>query len=225
MDEKYIRNIPAVSAEEQKLISQSRVLIAGCGGLGGYLCEYAVRLGVGDVTAADGDSFELSNANRQLLCTQAELGANKAEAAKRRAEAIDGSVRFTAVPENVTRENAERLVRGMTVVLDALDSAEARTVLAEACSAQGVPLVHGAISSWIVQISTVLPGSGTMEILYPGGKSAETNNSVLSFVPAYCAAVQTAEAVRLMCGRKPEFADKLYVADLEKAEQYTITLL
>lgn len=225
MNEKYCRNVPAVSAEEQRLIAQSRVLIVGCGGLGGYICEYLTRLGVGEITAADGDVFEPSNSNRQLLCTEPELGENKAEAAERRARAIDGTVRFTAVPENVTGENAAKLVKGMTVVLDALDSAGARRILSEACSAQGVPLVHGAISSWQVQVSTVLPGNDTMSRLYPEAKQTPPGSSTLSFVPAYCAAVQTAEAVRLMCGRKPEFAGRLFTADLETAEQYTISLL
>ena len=67
MDERYSRNLPAVSEEEQAVLARRRVLVAGCGGLGGYLIEYLARMGVGEITAVDGDLFEPSNLNRQLL--------------------------------------------------------------------------------------------------------------------------------------------------------------
>ena len=67
MDERYVRNLGALSERECNLLRTKTVFVAGCGGLGGYLIEMLLRLGVGTIRAADGDAFEASNLNRQLL--------------------------------------------------------------------------------------------------------------------------------------------------------------
>ena len=97
MEPRYERNIPAVSPEEQETLSGKRVLVAGCGGLGGYIIEYLVRMGVGELTVADGDVFEPSNLNRQLLSGSDTLGRGKAAAAAARARNVNPSVKVTAV--------------------------------------------------------------------------------------------------------------------------------
>ena len=61
METPFERNVPAVSQAEQLLLSRKKVLVIGCGGLGGYMIEYLTRLGIGDITAVDGDVYETSN--------------------------------------------------------------------------------------------------------------------------------------------------------------------
>lgn len=70
MDERYIRNLGALTEEEYALLRSKTVFVAGCGGLGGYLIEMLLRIGVGEIRAADGDVFEASNLNRQLLSSR-----------------------------------------------------------------------------------------------------------------------------------------------------------
>ncbi|MBR4550085.1 MAG: HesA/MoeB/ThiF family protein [Oscillospiraceae bacterium] len=212
MEERYIRNLGALSEAECALLREKTVLVAGCGGLGGYLIEMLLRLGVGEIRAADGDRFEASNLNRQLLSAPALLGRSKAEAAAERAAAVNPDVRFVAVPEYVTEANAKELVRGCDAALDALDNIASRRILAQACSDAGVPMVHGAICGWSAQAAIVLPGDGMMDRIYPGGAALKSKAS-LSFTPPFCAALQTALCVRLLTGREVE-AGKLYVADL-----------
>ncbi|MBO7373961.1 MAG: ThiF family adenylyltransferase, partial [Oscillospiraceae bacterium] len=116
MEERYIRNLGALSEEECAQLRKKTVLVAGCGGLGGYLIEMLLRLGVGEIRAADGDRFEASNLNRQLLSVPGLLGKPKAEAAAERAETVNPDVRFLAVPEFVTETNVMELVRGCDAV-------------------------------------------------------------------------------------------------------------
>ena len=122
MEERYIRNLGALTEAECVLLREKTVLVAGCGGLGGYLIEMLLRLGVGEIRAADGDRFEASNLNRQLLSAPSLLGRSKAETAAERAAAVNPDVRFVAVPEFVTEANVDELVRGCDAVLDALDN-------------------------------------------------------------------------------------------------------
>ena len=145
MEERYIRNLGALTEQECAQLRTKTVFVAGCGGLGGYLIEMLLRLGVGTIRAADGDVFEASNLNRQLLSLPAALGQSKVEAAAKRAAEVNPDVRFVPIPEFVTEENAAELIRGSDAVLDALDNIQARRILARACAEEGIPMIHGAI--------------------------------------------------------------------------------
>ena len=216
MEERYIRNLGALTEKECDLLREKTVLVAGCGGLGGYLIEMLLRLGLGEIRAADGDRFEASNLNRQLLSTQELLGKPKAEAAAERAAAVNPDVRFLAVPEFVTEANVRKLIQGCDAVLDALDNIASRNILAKACTEAQIPMIHGAICGWSAQAAIVMPGDGLMEQIYPKG-AALTSKASLSFTPPFCAALQTALCVRLLTGREIE-AGKLYIADLQDME-------
>ena len=220
MEERYIRNLGALTEAECALLREKTVLVAGCGGLGGYLIEMLLRLGVGEIRAADGDRFEASNLNRQLLSAPALLGRKKAEAAAERAAAVNPDVRFVAVPEFVTEANVEALIRGCDAVLDALDNIASRRMLARACAEAQIPMIHGAICGWTAQAAIVLPGDGMIDRIYPEGAALKSKAS-LSFTPPFCAALQTALCVRLLTGREVE-AGKLYVADLLDMEMASL---
>ena len=220
MEERYIRNLGALTEAECALLRKKNVLVAGCGGLGGYLIEMLLRLGVGEIRAADGDRFEASNLNRQLLSAPALLGRKKAEAAAERAALVNPDVRFAAVPEFVTEANVEALIRGCDAVLDALDNIASRRMLARACTEAQIPMIHGAICGWTAQAAIVLPGDGMIDRIYPEGAALKSKAS-LSFTPPFCAALQTALCVRLLTGREVE-AGKLYIADLLDMEMASL---
>ena len=222
MEERYIRNLGALTEAECALLREKTVLVAGCGGLGGYLIEMLLRLGVGEIRAADGDRFEASNLNRQLLSAPALLGKGKAETAAERAAAVNPDVRFVAVPEFVTEANVDELIQGCDAALDALDNIASRRLLANACARANVPLIHGAICGWSAQAAIVMPADGLMEQIYPDGAALNSKAS-LSFTPPFCSALQTALCVRLLTGRKVE-SGKLYVADLLDMEMESLLL-
>ena len=222
MEERYIRNLGALSEAECAMLREKTVLIAGCGGLGGYLIEMLLRLGVGEVRAADGDRFEASNLNRQLLSAPGLLGRGKAEVAAERAAAVNSDVRFIAVSEFVTEDNVGQLIRGCSAVLDALDNIASRRLLAKACADAGIPLIHGAICGWSAQAAVVMPGDGLMERIYPESVALNSKAS-LSFTPPFCAALQTALCVRLLTGRKID-TGRVYVADLLDMELESLLL-
>ena len=212
MEERYIRNLGALTEQECDLLHTKTVFVAGCGGLGGYLIEMLLRLGIGEIRAADGDVFEASNLNRQLLSSPAALGQSKVEAAAMRAALVNPDVRFVPLPEYVTEENAAELIRGSDAVLDALDNIQARRILARACAEEGIPMIHGAICGWSAQAAVIQPGDDLIDRIYPEGVSLSSKAS-LSFTPPFCAALQTALCTRLLVGRPLE-AGRFYIADL-----------
>jgi len=217
MDSRYSRNIPAISREDQAKLRASKVLVLGCGGLGGYIIENLLRMGVGHITAVDGDSFDETNLNRQLLSTEVGIGRGKAVAAAQRAKEINSQVEFTAVSEFFCKENAEDLIKGQHVVMDALDNIPDRLLLEDICAKLDVPFIHGAVNGWTLQTGLVKPGGRLMHILY-AAPAESTQKSTLPMTAQTCAALQCAEAVKLLCGRRTTTENSLIVGDLQNLQ-------
>lgn len=203
MQDRYERNREAITPGEQQLLAEKHVLVVGCGGLGGYIIETLGRLGVGYITVVDGDVFQPSNLNRQLLSSMENLGRSKAEAAAERMAAINPEVQVIPVSEYLTAENAAALLRGQDAVVDALDRAQARLLLAEHAARAGIPVVHGAIAGWCARIAVIFPGDPTLNLLYGGepGQGLERVTGNLSFTAACTASFQAAETLKLLLGR------------------------
>lgn len=222
MDARYTRNLPALSAEECALLQTKKVLIVGCGGIGGHLIDLLARIGVGHMRLVDGDVFEATNLNRQLLCEQSLLGSSKALAAEDRVKRINDTIAVETIAQPMTSENVNALLDECDVVLDALDSIESRRILAKAASQAGIPYVYGAINGWVAQAAIILPEENTIDLLYPPTAKL-TDKSVLSFTPACCASMQASLCVKLLVGR-PYQSRVLYYADLLNMEFETIPL-
>lgn len=217
----FQRNIGALTEEEQKSLQEKAVFVAGCGGLGGFVVEFLTRVGVGKLVVCDKDKFEKSNANRQLLCTADTLGKSKAEAARERAKLVNPSVSVTVMDMALTAKNAEFLLDNVDVVVDCLDSAEARYILEKTCDLLQIPFVTGAVDQWMGQVAAVYPEDGTVSRLYGENGSVSIMNaqkqdcpSVLSFSAACVASCQAAEAVKVLLGR-PSLRNKVLLIDLE----------
>ena len=139
MNPRYERNIPALSEGECEILLGKRVLVVGCGGLGGHLIDMLARIGAGALRVADGDVFEPSNLNRQLLSEVPLLGVSKARAAAERIRRVNPEVSVEAVESFLTEENAQSLIASCDAVLDGLDNIESRRILAQACGRAGIP--------------------------------------------------------------------------------------
>lgn len=220
---RYRRNIPALSEAECAALRGKTVAVIGCGGLGGYLIEYLARIGVGKIRCVDGDVFEESNLNRQLLSSISLLGTSKARAAAERVSAINPDVQVVAYPIFLDETNSRQLIAGCDAVLDALDSIPARKILAKACASEQIPLIYGAIQGWVAQAAVCMPGSNLMDRLYPENAVIK-DKSVLSFTPALCASMQVSLATKLLTGR-PVDTETLYYFDLLHQEFETIPMI
>ena len=222
MQLRYTRNIPALTVEECRTLGRKKVLVVGCGGLGGHILDQLARIGVGAIRAVDGDVFEETNLNRQLLSTVPLLGIPKAKAAEDHIRRVNPAVAAEGVTVFLTAENAEALLTGCDLVLDGLDNIPARRMLASACEKAGIPYVYGAISGWVAQAAVSLPGDGLVDILFPEEIEIR-DKSVLSFTPALCAAMQVSLAVKLLVGRPVETGTVFYF-DLLNQEFETIPM-
>ncbi|MEE0434985.1 MAG: ThiF family adenylyltransferase [Peptococcaceae bacterium] len=223
MQVRYTRNIPALSERECALMCSKRVCVIGCGGIGGHLVDQLSRIGVGALRVVDGDVFEETNLNRQLLSDTTRLGKRKALVAAEHIASVNPEIDVEVYDVMLSADNASALLEGCDLVFDALDTIDARRVLVKACNETHLPLVYGAIRGWVAQAALILPGEPLVDILYP--ENAQLNDkSVLAFTPALCASLQTALGVKYLCQHTVQ-SGHLYYVDLYSMEAEKLPLL
>lgn len=201
--QRYSRNMKTLSTEENDMLKDFKVCVVGCGGLGGNIIEQLGRIGIGTITAIDGDVFDESNLNRQLLSDVDNIGCSKAEAAEKRMIKVNPLIKVTPVHKRLNADNGSEILKGHDVVVDALDNIESRLALEKLAESLGIPLVHGAIAGWYGQVTTIFPGDRTLSRLYPSdakhGIEKELGNP--SFTPALVASIQVAETMKVLIKR------------------------
>lgn len=198
---RYQRNRQTISILQQYRLFLSKVVIIGCGGLGGYLIEELARLGVGNLVLIDSDVIEEHNLNRQLLSSVEALNRAKVEVAAERVRAINPAVTVTPLQTVFSSENGRELMQGANLVLDGLDTIPARLELAKLCHEMSIPLVHGAIAGWYGQVATQMPGEDISPQIFgmsPPNKGIESDMGNPSFTPAVVASLQAAEACKVL---------------------------
>lgn len=200
-----LRNFPTLSAADQSRLIRSRVAVIGCGGLGGYLASFCARMGVGSLLLADSDIYEITNINRQSLCTSKTLGTGKADITAQHCHEIHQWIETKSITAKITGLNAEILLAGADLVLDGLDKIADRFSIYEAARRLYIPFIHGAVMGWSGQTATFLPETNVgLHAVYSDQNDSDTPPSVLSPTAAIVAALQCQEALRILTGKRPK---------------------
>ncbi len=217
--ERYDRNFNTLSLKEQKQLKALRVIVIGLGGLGGGVCEILARVGIGHLTLIDGDSFEPSNLNRQLLSQEDLMGVPKAMAAKKRVNAINCEVNVESFIEYLDESNMYDRIKNGDLVVDCLDTIDTRFVLQNAASKASIPIVSGAIAGMTGQVTTIYPGDMGYKLIYgedvqKQSKGVETVTGNLGCCALFVAALQSAEVLKNLLNRKDILRNKLLISEL-----------
>ena len=106
-DERTDRNIGWITREEQEMLKNSVVGIAGCGGMGGLVAATLLRLGVGEIRIADIEVFDRSNLNRQFAASKNTIGKSKAFETAKILRDISDDTKIAVYPQGITEETAE----------------------------------------------------------------------------------------------------------------------
>ena len=217
---RYEANAGSLGSEGQKRLLQSKVLVAGLGGLGGHVVEQLVRCGVGEVVGVDADNFDESNLNRQLYADLKTIGFSKTEVTKKRVAKINDAVEFYPLTRKL--EDLEgNAYDGVDLIFDCLDSIPSRLHLQEMGERYSIPLIHGAIGGWFGQVALVWPGSKLLSNLY--GTKREGIEKTLGnppFTPAFIATLMVSEGIKLLLGKKKRENTVIFADLLNNQWQY-----
>ena len=215
---RYARQIalPEIGEAGQKKLRAGRILLIGVGGLGSPAGFYLAAAGIGTLGLVDGDTLELSNLQRQIAHTTADLGRSKVESAARAFTALNPDVRIDTHNLRLTAENARGLFKEYDFIVDATDNFESKFLIAGICHAEGKPYSHAGILKFIGQTLTVIPGKTAclrcvFEELPPGNK--EPPRGPLGVVPGVIGTIQATEAVKYLLGLGELLTDRLLTYD------------
>jgi len=216
---RYTRNMKSLSPTEQSTLLGARVCVVGQGGLGGGVTELLARQGIGALTLIDGDRFEESNLNRQLLSTESGLGGLKAKAGADRVGRINVAVEVTHHALFLEAFNAADLVAGSDVVVDCLDNLRDRFVLETAAKAAGIPFVSAAVAGAGGHATTIFPEDPGLRLIYgdPGQaplKGVEATLGTLPFAVTLLATLECAEVTKIILKKGELLRNRLLVVDM-----------
>jgi bacteriocin biosynthesis cyclodehydratase domain-containing protein len=128
----------------QELLREAKIAVLGVGGLGGWSAWALSCTGVGEMWLIDGDVVEISNLNRQILYTEADLGLPKVECAAARLRAFNSSMRLTSDNRRLeSQDDIAEFIAGSDVVIDAADwpAHDIERWCNAACFEAGIPYI------------------------------------------------------------------------------------
>ncbi len=229
---RYSRQIslPEIGEDGQKKLHEAKVLIVGVGGLGSPIALYLAGAGVGTIGLVDDDTVSVSNLQRQILYTEAEVGQPKVHCAAQRLQALNGDVKVLACPFRLTPENARRLIAEYDIVVDGCDNFATRYLISDSCRALNKPYIYGAIQGFEGQVSVFCYGEQpkTYRDLFPD--ETETlqmpapDKSVIGVTPAIVGSVEASETLKLICGYGEVLAGRLWTVDLRSMQSFVLSL-
>jgi molybdopterin/thiamine biosynthesis adenylyltransferase len=162
--ERYSRHIilKEVGVAGQKKLMAGKALIIGAGGLGAPAAMYLAAAGVGTIGIADADAVDLSNLQRQIIHSTADVGKAKTLSAQETMNAMNGDVNVVPYRELVTSANIGDLIRDKDYdfVLDGTDNFPAKFLINDACVLLEKPFSHAGIIRFGGQLLTYVPGKG-----------------------------------------------------------------
>lgn len=214
--------IKDIGEEGQELLSKSRVLIVGCGGLGTPVANILARGGVGFLKIIDKDLVELSNLQRQNLFDEKDVERSlpKAIAAAHRLKNINSRVAVEAVVDELNSGNVYKYIKDVDLIIDCTDNFETRFIINDGAIKHKTPWIHGGVAAASGIIMNIFPGKGPcLQCVYPKPPSMETQftartSGVLGTITSVVGSIQANEAIKFFTGNKDKMIKGMLYIDL-----------
>lgn len=230
---RYSRHIllDEIGIEGQERLLAGRVLVVGAGGLGAAAMPYLASAGVGHLTIIDDDDVDLTNLQRQILHTTANVGRPKVESAREGLLRINPDIDVELVSQRVGDAELDGLVAGADVVLDCCDNFATRQAVNRACLKHRKPLVSGAALRFDGQVSvydlrqTDAPCYGCLfPPSEPAPEAACATMGVFAPLVGMVGTVQAAEALKVLAGVGQTLSGRLLMVNAMTMEWTTMRL-
>lgn len=230
---RYSRHIllDEIGIEGQERLLAGRVLVVGAGGLGAAAMPYLASAGVGHLTIVDDDDVDLTNLQRQILHTTANVGRPKVVSAREGLLRINPDIDVELVSQRVGDAELDGLVAGADVVLDCCDNFATRQAVNRACLKHRKPLVSGAALRFDGQVSvydlrqTDAPCYGCLfPPSEPAPEAACATMGVFAPLVGMVGTVQAAEALKVLAGVGQTLSGRLLMVNAMTMEWTTMRL-
>lgn len=186
----FDRQVRAFGKDVQHLLARLRIGIVGVGGVGSCVAEQLIRLGVGSLLIADGETFEASNVNRVYGARVIDADIAKVKLTERMAADIGLRTKIDVIPKPITFASVLREFRTCDVVFGCTDDELGRSLLTRFAIYYGVPVFDmgvkidsekGSIRSIQGRVTTLMPGTACLNCrgrISPESVNAESIRAV-----------------------------------------------
>ncbi len=195
-------DVPGFGESGQAKLRNATALVSRAGGLGGPLAFSLAAAGIGKLVIAHAGDLRHDDLNRQILMRHDGIGKPRVESLRATLQAFNPHVEVEAIPENVSDENAARLVEKADIVFGAAPLFEERFALNRECVRQGKPLIDAAMFSLEGQVMPIVPGrTPCLACLYPEiPPHWKRRFPVIGAVSALAANLAAMEGIKLLAG-------------------------
>jgi len=222
--ERYSRHLvmPEIGALGQQKLKGASVLQVGTGGLGSAITPYLAAAGIGRMGLVDSDAVDVSNLQRQVLYTQADVGQPKLEAARARLSAMNPALVIETYQKRLDPACAMEILKEFDVIVDGTDNYPSRYLINDACALLGKPYVYGAVFRFQGQASVFDASKGPCyRCLYPEPPPDKLilppdQGGVIGVLPGIIGTIQAAETIKLILGKPDTLISRLLDLDALK---------
>ena len=206
--ERYSRQImvPDLGGKAQLRLREARVLVIGAGGLGSPTAFYLAAAGIGTLGIIDPDKVELSNLQRQILHSTADIGREKVTSAKTKLNELNPDVEVKIYPARFEESNAAAIAADYNFIVDGSDNFPTKFLVNDVGIQLGIAFSHAGIVRLQGQTMTVIPGkSACYRCLFQAPPPPEEILSceqagILGAVAGTLGTIQATEAVKYLAG-------------------------
>ena len=193
----------------QEDLKNSKVMIAGIGGLGSSSSVLLAMAGVGELILVDKDEVEINNLNRQILYREKDVGKIKVEVAKMNLEELNPDVKINAMRDEISEDF--EIQEDVNIVIDGLDNYKTRFIVEKAALRNSIPYVFGAVEGYMGMVTFVDKNTKKIEDIVQKFKREEVQ--VLAATVMMTASIQSMEVLKYLSKRGDLLRNRLLIYD------------
>ena len=215
--------LSGIGAEGQQKLLDSSVLIVGCGALGSVASLYLAGSGIGRIGLVDFDTVDVSNLQRQLSFTTADVSTKKSVTLGDKLRAINPDIHVEIYDEFLTPRRAKELIAQYDVIVEGSDNPDTKYMVSDACVALGKPYVMGGISGYGGQVTSYSPGHAAYRDIFPEAAAPDgftpcALGGVLGPLPGIVGSIQASEVIKIVTGIGEPLFNRLLLVDAESMQ-------
>ena len=131
---KFSRLVKVIGEADFSILNKSKVLVLGCGGVGGYVVEALARSGIGTLVIVDFDNIDESNINRQIIALDSTVGLKKVDVLEKRIKDINRDCNVIKIDKFITVDNLDELFNyEIDFFVDACDTTSVKKEIIKKC--------------------------------------------------------------------------------------------
>ncbi len=211
--------LPEFGDDGQEKLADSSVLVIGAGGLGTTLLYHLAAAGVGTIGIADHDIVSASNLNRQFIHFEEDIGTLKVISAARKLRQFNSLINVIPHATAINKDNAYETISQYDIIALAVDNAQARMIVNDACVELGKPFVDGGVNGFLGTSVFIIPHkTPCLACLYGTELPPEERFSAVSPVVGTIASIEATSVIQYLLGEDVPLSGNLMYYDAKAAE-------